>query len=102
MFPTKTQKILLDKHFGCTRWIYNRFLEEKINQYKETNKSDSFYVQCKTLVAFKKQEEYEWLNEVSAQSLQQTLRHLDEAYNNFFKRNTNFPKFKSKKNKNSF
>ena len=54
------------------------------------------------LTQLKKQPEFEWLNNISAQSLQQALRNLDVAYNNFFNKKAKFPNFKKKSNKQSF
>lgn len=101
--PDKEQKILLSKHFGCTRFIYNYFLNHRKQQYISLGKSDSYYGQNKLLTDLKRQEGFEWLNEVNSQSLQEALRNLEKAYTNFFSKRAEFPKFKSKKkNKNSF
>ena len=100
--PTKEQKILLDKHFGCIRYVYNFFLDQKKVQYQSNKKSDNYYKQAATLTELKKNEETIWLKEVNSQSLQFALRCLDTAYVNFFRGNAKFPRFKSKKNKNSF
>jgi putative transposase len=100
--PTQEQKVLLDKHFGCVRFVYNHFLNERKEQYKSNKKSDNYYSQAKTLTELKKQEETVWLKEVNSQTLQFALRSLDTAYLNFFRGNTKFPRFKSRKRKNSF
>lgn len=100
--PTQNQKVLLDKHFGCVRFIYNYFLNERKEQYLKNKKSDNYYTQSALLTILKHQEETNWLNEVNSQSLQFSLRCLDTAYINFFRGNAGFPQFKCKKNKNSF
>ena len=100
--PNEKQKVLLAKHFGCTRFVYNHFLSERKAQYDETHKSDNYYAQAKKLTEFKKDEKYAWLNEINSQTLQHALRHLETAYVNFFRGNAKFPNFKSKKSKNSF
>ena len=100
--PNMAQTELLAKHFGCSRFVYNYFLNQRKEQYKLTGKSDNFYAQAKTLTALKKQEETAWLKEVNAQTLQFAIRCLESAYTNFFKKRANFPKFKSKHSKNSF
>lgn len=100
--PTQNQKVLLDKHFGCVRFVYNHFLNERKEQYQANKKSDNYYAQAKTLTELKKQEETVWLKEVNSQTLQFALRSLDTAYLNFFRGNTKFPRFKSRKRKNSF
>ncbi|MBN2523536.1 MAG: transposase [Bacteroidales bacterium] len=102
MQPTRKQKVLLDKHFGCVRFVYNHFLNERKEQYQSDKKSDNYYIQASILTQLKKNNETVWLKEVNSQSLQFALRCLDTAYINFFRGNANFPKFKSKKNKNTF
>ena len=102
LYPNRKQTELLAKHFGCSRFVYNYFLNQRKEQYKLTGKSDNFYAQAKTLTALKKQEETAWLKEVNAQTLQFAIRSLEAAYNNFFKKRAKFPKFKSKHSKNSF
>ena len=100
--PTQEQKVLLDKHFGCVRFVFNHFLNERKEQYQVDKKSDTYYKQCTTFTELKKKAETAWLKEVNAQSLQFVLRCLDTAYVNFFRGNAKFPRFKSRKKKNSF
>lgn len=102
IYPTKEQESLLSKHFGCVRYIYNHFLNERKEKYQEHKKSPNYYAQAKTLTGLKKKKETDWLKEVNSQTLQHALRHLDTAYLNFFRGKAKFPRFKSKKNKNSF
>ena len=102
MYPNAEQKDLLSKYFGCTRFVYNYFLNERMKQYKATQKSDNYYDQAKKLTQLKKQDEFLWLKEINSQTLQHSLRHLESAYLNFFRGNAKFPRFKSKKDKNSF
>ena len=102
IYPTGGQKELINKTFGCSRFIYNHFLAMKIELYKTEQKSLS-YNQCSELLTELKKEK-EWLKEPDKCSLQNSLKDLDIAYQNFFRKiqkgNTNqgFPKFKSKKN----
>lgn len=100
IYPEESQKELLTKHFGCVRFVYNHFLKQRQLQYQETQKSDNFFAQAKKLTELKK--ELVWLKEVNSQSIQYALRNLDTAYVNFFRGTTRFPKYKSKKHKNSF
>jgi putative transposase len=100
--PDNNQIILLNKHFGCIRFIYNYFLNERKKEYETNNQTLNYYDNTKALTELKHSNEYIWLNEICAQSLQQSLKHLDGAYNGFFKGRTKFPNFKSKHNKNSF
>jgi len=102
IIPNEDQKVLLNKHFGCIRFIYNHFLNERKREYETNKQTLNYYDNSKSLTILKKQEEYSWLNEVNAQSLQVSLKNIDDAYNGFFKKRTKFPKFKSKHTKNSF
>jgi len=96
IYPKKWQKELIEKHFGCCRFIYNYGLERKVKTYTETKKSLSVYQIQKEIPKIR--EEKEWLGEVNAQSLQQSLSDLDSAFSHFFRKNNSFPKFKSKYN----
>jgi putative transposase len=101
--PTPDQTVLLSKHFGCVRFIYNHFLKEKQDHYL-LNKKTLNYNNCSEIMTnLKKQNEFEWLSEVNSQCLQAALKNLETAYGKFFKKQSKFPCFKSKKvNKDSF
>ena len=73
LFPTKEQEVLLAKHFGCSRWIYNYALDKKIKSYQQEKKSLSRFEIQKDLPALKKAEDTEWLKEVNSQTLQASL-----------------------------
>ena len=95
IYPNKTQKVLIAKTFGCCRFVYNKYLAERIERYK-SNKESYTYNQCSSdLTQLKK--ELEWLKEVDATALQSSLKDLDNAYQKFFKEHTGYPKFKTKK-----
>ena len=100
IYPTVKQEILLAKHFGCARFVYNHFLDAKIKAYEKDKTTISGYGTMKLLTTLK--QELSWLKEVSAKSLQQSLLNLDTAYKNFFRTKKGFPKFKSKYRKQSF
>lgn len=102
IMPNKEQQVLLSKHFGCVRYVFNHFLNERKEQYEESKKSDNYYAQAKTLTELKKKEDTVWLKEVNSQTLQFALRCLDTAYLNFFRGKAKFPRFKSRRGKNSF
>ena len=102
IYPNDEQESLIARHFGCSRFVYNYFLNERKEQYQKDKKSDNYYSQAKTLTDLKKQEEYNWLKEVNSQTIQFALRNLDTAYVNFFRGNAQFPNFKSRKHKNTF
>ena len=96
LYPTKIQEVLLTKHFGCARYIYNYGLERKIKSYSETKKSISRFIIQADLPKLKKAENTKWLSEVNSLSLQAALLNLDMAFTRFFKEKKGFPKFKSK------
>ena len=100
--PNKVQERLIQNTFGCTRYVFNYYLSQRIEQYKQTATAPTRYSQEKQLTALKR--ELTWLKEVDATALQAALQVLDAAYQNFFRRvkqgsKPGFPRFKSKKNK---
>ena len=103
IYPTEEQKVLLAKTFGCCRFVYNWALNLKIEAYRQEKKSIAYKeVQDRMVNELKK--ENQWLTEVNSQALLNSIRNLDTAYKNFF-RDTHaigFPKFKSRKSKQSF
>jgi putative transposase len=98
LYPNKAQRELLEKYFGACRWVYNWGLERKSEEFKKEKKNLSVYDLMNDLPNLKKQKEFEWLNEPPAQCLQQSLKDLDMAFTNFFRKQNKYPKFKSKKN----
>lgn len=100
--PNEEQKVLLNKHFGSTRFVYNFFLNERKREYETNKNTINYYDNAKSLTELKKQEDYSWLNEINSQSLQDSLKNLETSYKNFFRFKKGFPKFKSKHSKNSF
>lgn len=96
IYPNKTQQELIQKTFGCVRFVYNYYLDKRIKAYQENKTSLNYYDCCKDLTNLKK--ELEWLREPDKDSLQKSLKDLDEAYKKFFKEHSGFPRFKSKKN----
>ncbi|PIS39252.1 MAG: transposase [Candidatus Nealsonbacteria bacterium CG08_land_8_20_14_0_20_38_20] len=99
IYPNKKQRVLLEKHFGATRWLFNYGLQRKIETYQKTGRNISCFELSKELPNLKSQKETEWLKEINAQSLQMSLRALDNAFVRFFRKKKGFPNFKSKKNK---
>ncbi|MBQ6496664.1 MAG: IS200/IS605 family element transposase accessory protein TnpB [Firmicutes bacterium] len=97
IYPNRVQCQLIDKTFGCTRLVYNHCLDRKKQLWQDSRQSLSYTACAKELTQLKKENEF--LKEVDSIALQQSLRHLDTAYRNFFARgNKGFPRFKSKKN----
>lgn len=101
LYPNREQQGLINKTFGCVRFVYNYYLAKKIELYKSEQKSLTYNQCSKDLTAVKK--ELEWLKEIDKFALQNSLKNLDTAYQNFFReikkgnKNQGFPKFKSKK-----
>jgi len=102
IYPTPEQKQLLAQHFGHCRFVYNWGLKQKNQQYQEKGKSESCIELINKLTQLKKQEETSWLKDVNAQSLQMSLRNLDNAFTCFFREKKGFPKFKKRNNRQSF
>ena len=102
LYPNKTQEQTLNKVFGCYRFVYNQMLALKQNAYK-TDKTNLKVTDLSkwfhgTLL---KNEQYEWLKEQNTKVMKQAIRQMLSAYDKFFKQHNGFPKFKSKKDKQS-
>ena len=91
-YPDEKQIIILNKTFGCVRYLWNRMLSDRNDHYKEMSFSTD-----NTPADYKDLEELNWLNEVDSLALANMSLNLDKAFSDFFKGITNFPKFKSKK-----
>jgi len=97
IYPTRTQQVLLGKHFGAVRWVYNWCLARKTEEYTKNKKTLSKYDLMKEVTILRTLPETAWLKEINAQGLQSAVGNLDSAYTKFFREKTGFPKFKSKK-----
>lgn len=96
LYPNKEQQALLAKFFGCTRFVYNYYLSMRKDVYETDKRTLSYKEMAEDLVRLKKEKEF--LKEADSIALQQSLRHLDIAYCNFFKNaKTGYPRFKSRK-----
>ena len=93
LYPNEKQTELINKTIGCSRFIYNYFLDDKIKEYKETKKSKSAYDQIKLIPSLSK--EYPFLKEVDSCSLRNSLFDLDNAYKRFYN-GSGYPRFKAK------
>ena len=93
LYPNEKQTELINKTIGCSRFIYNHFLDDKMKEYKKTGKSKSAYDQIKLIPSLSK--EYPFLKEVDSCSLRNSLFDLDNAYKRFYK-GSGYPKFKAK------
>lgn len=96
IYPNTQQIQLLEKHFGCVRYVYNYFLNLKKEEYLKNKKSLNKFECSKLLTTLKQDDKTSWLSEVNSQSLQAELEHLEVAYTRFFRKLSGFPKFKSK------
>ena len=95
--PNDEQKALLNNFFGCVRFIYNWGLNRRTSAYKQDGKKVGYNELAKELTILKQTDGFSWLNESPSESLQQSLRNLDNAFTSFFRKNGKYPKFKSKK-----
>ena len=107
IYPNKNQRILIEKTFGCCRFVYNHYLAKSIEDYERTGKSSSYNQNSKDYSELKKKEQFSWLKETDASAHQRALKNLDYAYQNFFRRvkqgqKPGFPKFKKKTSAQSY
>ena len=97
IYPTKSQEALIWKHIGSCRFIWNYMLSEQEKLYDLGERHLSAFDMINLLKPLKNDGEHEWLYEVSNRSLQIACQDLDKAYKSFFKKQSGFPKFKSRK-----
>lgn len=97
IYPNKQQEELIQKTFGCVRFVYNQCFAYRINKYKNENISVSKF-DCNNYKNRVLKKEYEWLKEVDKCALDNAVINMDNAYQKFFKEHAGFPKFKSKHN----
>ncbi len=98
IYPNQEQEILINKHIGSCRWLYNYALNKKLEAYEKDKTKLTRFDLSADLPQLKKNEETEWLKEINSQSLQMSLKNMDEAFTKFFRDKKGFPKFKSKHN----
>ena len=102
LYPNKEQEQKINKTLGCYRFVYNHMLALKQEAYKRDKTNLGLCELSKYLLGtLRKDEKYAWLKEENTQVMQQAIRQMLSAYNNFFKQHKGFPKFKSKKDKQS-
>lgn len=102
LYPNQKQEDLILRTFGCCRFVFNYYLAQRMEAYRKTGKAPTRFMQDKDLTTLKQQEETSWLREVDKCALQNALKQLDAAYQNFFRnvqegKKPGFPHFKSKK-----
>src|SRR6266481_397134 len=99
IYPTKKQSESLTCQFGCARWVYNEALAKSQELYRSTGKGLNYHAMSVRLPKLK--QEFEWLRGSDSQVLQQSLQNLSRAFENFFAKRAEYPRFKSKHNKQS-
>ena len=102
IYPNESQRDQIARTFGCCRFVYNRALDVKKTAYNETGKSIATNDLIKMIPTWKRDPETSWLTQADSMALQQSIRDLDRAYMNFFRRvreggKPGFPKFKSRR-----
>lgn len=102
IYPNASQRDQIARTFGCCRFVYNRALDVKKSAYAKIGKTVSWVELCRMLPAWKRNPETAWLAQADSMALQQSIRDLDRAYKNFFRRvregkKSGFPKFKSRR-----
>ena len=102
MYPNKTQIKLINQTLGSCRFVYNHCLALKNEKYKNGKQKFNYVDMSKHITDLKKYEETSWLMGSDAVALQQSLKDLDRAFINYFKKLAKKPKFHSKHNKNSY
>lgn len=98
IYPTKEQDELITKTIGCSRFVFNHFLAKWNESYQQTGKGLTYNKCSAELPKMKKADETSWLKEVDSIALQSSLKHLDDAFARFFKKQNQKPRFKSKSN----
>lgn len=102
LYPTKEQALTIRKTFGCVRFAYNKMLAERKETYERLKDDKEAWKKVKHPTPAKYKKEFEWLKEVDSLALANAQLNLGKAYKAFFKGNAKFPKFKSKRHKQSY
>lgn len=103
IYPTKEQQEKINKNIGCCRFVYNYYLNKRIEFYQENKQIFNYYDCAKDLTQLKNEETFNWLREAEAAALQNSLSNLDTAFKNYFNglsrsHDVGYPRFKSKHN----
>lgn len=99
-YPTQEQEQILARTFGACRYVYNWALKFRTDSYRD-GKTINYNASSAALTELKKQPDHDWLSEISSVPTQQSLRHLQTAYKNFFEKRSGYPAFKKKHGKQS-
>ena len=102
LYPNANQELKLNKVLGCYRFVYNQTLARKQQEYNDNKKSLNINDLSKFFHGeLLKDENHKWLKEENTKVMKQAIRQMMSAYDEFFKQHNGFPKFKSKKDKQS-
>ena len=96
-YPTLEQAQELERTWGCVRVVYNKALNLRTRSWYDSHKSVGYLETAKMLTKWRNSEELGFLSEVSIVPLQQSLRYLQTAFNNFWKKRSRYPRFKTRK-----
>lgn len=100
IYPNKTQSKIIKDTCNCCKYVYNKYLHDRIAYYNETGKTLKWREYRKVIHEMRNEEEFYWLkNNISSHALDESIHNVDRAYKNFFKGISNFPKYKKKKDK---
>ena len=98
IYPDAEQQKIINQTLGCVRFVYNHFLAVRRDSWQEKHESVTYVKSSRMLTALKCNPDFVWLKAVDSMALQESLRNLDRAFQNFFKKKSGYPKFKSKHN----
>lgn len=96
LYPNQYQATLIAKTIGCSRFVFNHFLAQWQDTYKETGRGLTYSTCSSQLPKLKK--EHIWLKEVDSIAIQTSVKYLSDGFNRFFKKQNKAPRFKSKNN----
>ncbi len=96
-YPTPEQEELLRRTLGCVRLVYNKALHTRTQAWYERQQRVGYNETSAMLTTWKKQQDLQFLNEVSCVPLQQGLRNLQKAFANFWAGRAKYPNFKKKR-----
>ena len=97
IYPNKAQQAYMSSIFDNCRFVYNYFLAERKETWETKKKSLSYTDTSRLLTILKRDPEYTWLSSCDSMALQESLKDLDRAYQNFFAKRGKYPHFKSKR-----
>ena len=98
IYPTRAQTQSISMMFGCCRFVYNYFLNVRRDAWSSRKEPLSCSNTSNMLTVLKRDPAYLWLAAVDSMALQESLKDLDRAYQNFFSKRAGYPKFKSRHN----